>query len=183
MFRGRGDPALIEPLYRAHFDAIYRYACCRVGREVALDVAAETFAQALRSLSSLDPERDVRPWLFGIAANVLRHHRRAEARRLRAYARVEGDEDAKGRSVSDEGGSEQHALLVDALGGLKLRDREAMLLWAWADLSYDEIAEALSIPVGTVRSRINRARRVMRSALAIVGDGRSDPVVAVREEA
>lgn len=180
---GRGDPAPIEPLFRAHFDAIYRYASCRVGREVALDVAAETFAQALRSLGRLDPERDARAWLFGIAANVLSHHRRAEARRLSAYARVGGHEGASTRAGSPEDGSHRRELLINALTDLKQRDREAILLLAWADLSYEEIAEALSVPVGTVRSRINRARRLMQSALTPIGDGQPDPAIAVAEEA
>jgi RNA polymerase sigma-70 factor (ECF subfamily) len=183
MVRGRGDPAPIEPLFRAHFDAIYRYASCRVGRDVALDVAAETFAQALRSLGRFDLERDARAWLFGITANVLRHHRRAEARRLRAYARAGGIEEAGRRSGQDEEGSERRELVIKAVAGLKPGDREAILLFAWAELSYGEIAEALGVPVGTVRSRISRSRRLMRSALADVGDGQPDQPVAVGEEA
>jgi RNA polymerase sigma-70 factor (ECF subfamily) len=181
MVRRRRDPAPIEPLYRAHFDAIYRYASCRVGREVALDVAAETFTQALRSLGRLDPERDARAWLFGIAANVLRHHRRAEARRLHAYARVGGREAASTRARTIEDGSARREVLIKALTELKPGDREAILLLAWADLSYDEIAEALSVPIGTVRSRINRARRLMQSALR--GDGQPDETMALVEEA
>jgi RNA polymerase sigma-70 factor (ECF subfamily) len=183
MVRGRRDPTPIEPLYRAHFDAIYRYASCRVGREVALDVAAETFTQALRSLGRLDPECDARAWLYGIAANVLRHHRRAEARRLSAYARAGGQEDASTCSGSHEDGMERREFLTKALTELKSGDREAILLLAWADLSYEEIAEALSVPVGTVRSRINRARRVMQSALTGIGDGQPDQTIAVAEEA
>jgi RNA polymerase sigma-70 factor (ECF subfamily) len=181
--RSRRDPAPIEPLYRAHFDAIYRYASCRVGREAALDVAAETFTQALRSRGRLDPERDARAWLFGIAANVLRHHRRAEARRLIAYARAGVQEGARTRSGSYEDGSERRELLINALIALAPGDREAILLLAWADLSYDEIAAALRVPVGTVRSRINRARRLMQSALVPVGDGQPDQAMTVAEEA
>jgi RNA polymerase sigma factor (sigma-70 family) len=160
--RLRTDPSPIEPLYRAHFDAIFRYAACRVGRETALDVAAETFAQALRSLSRLDTQRDPRPWLFGIAANVLRHHRRAESRRLRAYERAGGDE----ATLAPDPAGPGRRPLVEALATLHPGDREALLLFAWADLSYDEVGAALQIPVGTVRSRINRARRILRAALA-----------------
>lgn len=166
MVRFGRDPAPIEPLFRAHFDAIFRYAAYRIGRDAALDVASETFAQALKSLGALDPERDARAWLFGIAGNLLRHHRRAELRRLRAYARAAAPEDAG--SWFDETGTGKltRDSLVEALAGLDTRDRDALLLFAWADLSYDEIAGAMAIPVGTVRSRIHRSRQVLRRALA-----------------
>jgi DNA-directed RNA polymerase specialized sigma24 family protein len=83
------SPEPIEELFVAHFSSIYRFAVYRVGREAAVDVAAETFAQAVRSAERLDPARDARAWLFGIANNVIRHHRRTEERRIRAYAAVE----------------------------------------------------------------------------------------------
>ena len=174
----RSDPSPIEPLFRAHFDAIYRYAVCRVGHDAALDVAAETFAQALRSLGRLDPDRDPRPWLFGVATNVLRRHGRAEIRRLRAYARaVQIDTGVDGGDSVVE-----RDRLIGGLKTLEARDRDAFLLFAWAELSYDEIAAALEIPVGTVRSRIHRARQLLRVALAepwaaTVDDGASSVVV------
>ena len=175
MVRHGRNTASIEQLYRAHFDAIYRYARCRVGREVALDVAADTFHQALRSLDRLDPERDPRAWLFGIATNVLRHQRRAAARRLRAYERAAALEDSTRESSSRP---EARRAVVEAVRGLDARDRDALLLFAWGDLTYDEIAAALEIPVGTVRSRINRARRVLRAALGDAStDGRDTAVV------
>jgi RNA polymerase sigma-70 factor (ECF subfamily) len=177
MIRRRTDPAPIEPLFRAHFDAIFRYASCRVGRDAALDVASETFAQALRSIGRLDPDREPRPWLFGIAANVLRHHSRAEARRLGAYARVERPTGPSSRG--DEHMTDHSGAIVEALSALTPEDRETILLFAWADLSYDEIADALGIPVGTVRSRINRARRLLRNSLTL--DDRA--LVAAGEEA
>jgi len=158
------DPSPIEPLFREHFDAIDRYAACRVGADAALDVAAETFAQAVRSVARMDPQRDARAWLFGIAANVLRHHRRAEMRRMRAYARASASRSALDGEDASTGTS--RAQLVDALEALDARDREALLLFAWADLSYVQIAIALGVPVGTVRSRIHRARHSLRCAIA-----------------
>ena len=167
----------------AHFGSIYRFAACRVGRDAALDVAAETFAQALRSADRLDPARDARAWLFGIASNVIRHHRRAEERRMRAYAAAKWQSEApegNGRHVESE--NLLQARLVEGLMRLDARDREALLLFAWADLSYEEIATALEIPLGTVRSRIHRARRALREAL---GDGvlSGDLAVVGEEEA
>ena len=167
MFRRTPSPQAIEGLFLDHFGSIYRFAACRVGRDAALDIAAETFAQALRSLDRLDAERDARAWLFGIATNVLRHHRRAEQRRFGAYMTVRGLHEASGedgQSGEDDSLAREH--LVEALVSLDARDRETLLLFAWADLSYEEIATALEIPLGTVRSRIHRARHVLRESLS-----------------
>jgi RNA polymerase sigma factor (sigma-70 family) len=175
MFR-RATPEPIEELFTAHFAAIYRFAAGRVGQDAAVDIAAETFAQALRSVNRLDPARDARAWLFGIANNVIRHHRRAEQRRMRAYAAAAGQPDRRPNAngnAADQ--STQRARLVEALVGLDVGDRETLLLLAWADLSYDEIAIALNVPLGTVRSRIHRARRVIRESLG------SNDVVASAE--
>jgi RNA polymerase sigma-70 factor, ECF subfamily len=176
MFR-RATPEPIEELFTAHFAAIYRFAAGRVGQDAAVDIAAETFAQALRSVSRLDPARDARAWLFGIANNVIRHHRRAEERRMRAYAAVAGQRDGRPNANGNaaEHQSTQRARLVEALVGLDAGDRETLLLLAWADLSYEEIATALNVPLGTVRSRIHRARRVIRESLG------SNEVVASAE--
>jgi RNA polymerase sigma-70 factor (ECF subfamily) len=166
MFPRAAGPDAIEDLFAAHFDSIYRFAACRVGRDAALDVASETFVQALRSADHLDPQRDARAWLFGVATNVLRHHHRAEQRRIRAYAafgHLYAEPEADGHDA--ECASLYRVRLVEALANLDARDREALLLFAWADLSYEEIATALEIPVGTVRSRIHRARRVLRGRL------------------
>ena len=141
MFRRAPSPQAIEGLFVDHFGSIHRFAACRVGRDAALDIAAETFAQALRSLDHLDAERDARAWLFGIATNVLRHHRRAEERRFRAYMTVAGLREAPGE---DGQGGEDDSLarerLVEALISLDARDRETLLLFAWADLSYESIS-------------------------------------------
>ena len=182
MFRRAWSPEPIEELFTDHFGSIYRFAVCRVGRDVAVDVAAETFAQALRSADRLDPARDPRAWLFGIASNVIRHHRRAEVRRIRAYAAVERQAELPGDPAESE--ILPRARLVEALVRLDVGDREALLLFAWADLSYEEIATALGIPLGTVRSRIHRARRVLRASLeesGLLSSG--DLAVAAGEEA
>ena len=185
MFRRTNSPHAIERLFADHFGSIYRFAACRVGRDAALDIAAETFAQALRSFGNLDPERDAQAWLFGVATNVLRHHRRAEERRIRAYAAFAGLH-ASQREGAAHGVAEEEltrARLVEALVGLDARDRETLLLFAWADLSYEQIATALEIPLGTVRSRIHRARRYLRESLGenVVNGG--DVAVVAGEEA
>lgn len=166
MSDGLGASA-VGVLYRAHFDAIFGYAARRVGREAGLDVAAETFAQVLRHPERIDPERDARAWLFGIATNVLRHRQRGEMRQLRAYARVVA---AESRAEAEDGLRGVREDLVHALARLDRGDREALLLFAWADLSYEQIAQALEVPVGTVRSRIHRARRLLRAELTVQSD-------------
>jgi RNA polymerase sigma factor (sigma-70 family) len=178
------SPESIEGLFVAHFSSIYRFAVYRVGRDAAVDVAAETFAQAVRSVDRLDTARDARAWLFGIASNVIRHHRRTEARRIRAYAAVEsqlGAPGTSGRAVDAD--DSMRTRLVEVLERLDTRDREALLLFAWADLSYEEIATALGIPLGTVRSRIHRARRDLREGLRDRVPTTGDLAVAAGEEA
>lgn len=157
------DPEPIEPLFEAHFDSLRRYAARRVGADVASDVASETFERALRSFDRFDASRDAVPWLYGIATNLIRHHARAEGRRLDAYSRWASSA-VEGEQASPDGAS-MTAGLVSGLRALPRGDREALLLFVWADLSYQQVAEALEIPVGTVRSRINRARVELRTCM------------------
>lgn len=177
------SPEPIEELFVAHFSSIYRFAVYRVGREAAVDVAAETFAQAVRSAERLDPARDARAWLFGIANNVIRHHRRTEERRIRAYAAVERQLGRPGTSGHPaEPDDPMRTRLVEVLERLDARDREPLLLFAWAELSYEEIATALGIPLGTVRSRIHRARRALREGVTDRVPMTGDLAVAAGEE-
>jgi RNA polymerase sigma factor (sigma-70 family) len=146
------DPEAFTPLFDRHFDAVHGYAQRRVGRDLADEVAAETFMRAFDQRRRYDLSReDARPWLLGIAANLLRRHWRSERRRLDAYSRSAGREHG-------ELAGPVAAELAAALKALPRREREALLLFAWADLSYDQIAVALGVPVGTVRSRISRGR-------------------------
>jgi RNA polymerase sigma factor (sigma-70 family) len=164
------DPEVFATLFRRHHAAIFRYLARRLDGPIADDLAAETFVLAFRGRGAYVPlTRDARPWLFGIAANLLRRHHRAEARGLRARERSESLEVSAG---AHEGVPErldaafQARRAVRALRAMPRGEREALLLFAWADLSYAEIAVALGIPDGTVRSRISRARRRLRDELA-----------------
>ena len=174
------EPEAFATLYDRHAAPIYRFAGRRLGDQMADDVVAETFLAAFRRRKRYDLRRkDARPWLYGIAANVIGKHRRAEVRMLRAFARTGLDPVADGHS--DRVDSQVCAAAVQrdlaaALAGLPAGDRDVLLLIAWADLSYEETAAALRIPVGTVRSRLNRARRKVREAL-----GGQDPTSSNRE--
>jgi len=160
-----------ETLVAENFVAIYGYLARRVGRDLADDLAAEVFARALQDSTRFDPSLGTeRMWLFGIATNLLAKHRRAEQRRLAAYARAGGPSDRSGDDETndvDERLSAGRSLRILAAGlkRLNARQRDALYLVVVAELTYDEAAAALGVPVGTVRSRVSRARASLRSHL------------------
>jgi RNA polymerase sigma factor (sigma-70 family) len=173
------DADRFSVIFHSHFEAVHRFLYRRVGRDAADELAAETFAVAFRRRRTYDPERAaVRPWLFGIATNILRHHVRAERRQLLAYARtgldpvLHPDLEAVDSRVDADAMGPQLAL---GLSSLRAGDRDVLLLYAWGDLGYQEIAQALAIPVGTVRSRLHRARRRVRELLAAGGQSSGEP--------
>jgi RNA polymerase sigma-70 factor (ECF subfamily) len=167
----RRNPDLFEAIFERHHAAVYRFVAARNGHGDAGDIAAETFVRAFdrRDRFRLDRESAL-PWLFGIASNVARERRRSWVRRQRAVgkasmlvagqdARFEGDatDRVDARARREELGA--------ALASLAEEEYQALMLLAVADFSYADIAEALDIPIGTVRSRIHRARRKMRELL------------------
>jgi RNA polymerase sigma-70 factor (ECF subfamily) len=162
------DPEAFVAIFERHFREIHRYLTRRVGGELADDLAAEAFAEAFRVRARYRPlTPDARPWLYGIAANLLYKHRRGEARRLRSLARTPAEaahDDADG-ALDRVAAAALAPRVAAALRGLGARDREVLLLFAWAELGYAEIAAALAIPIGTVRSRLSRARAQVRREL------------------
>jgi RNA polymerase sigma-70 factor (ECF subfamily) len=160
-----------EDAFEVEFPTLHRYLARRLGSSIADELAAETFATAFRSWDRLDPGRPVRPWLYGIAANLVRHHWRKERRMLRAYARTGVDpvlvEDDAAVERVDAGIKQRD--LAEAIAALRPVEREILLLHAWAELSDAEIAGALDLPVGTVKSRLSRARARLRNQLVDVG--------------
>ena len=161
-----GTPARFAALYDRYLEAVALYLARRVGGELAEDLAAEVFVRAFRARASYRPVHETaRPWLFGIAAHLVADHRRAERRRLKLLQRIAATPTA-GRGPEVPGLS---AELVHCLLGLPAADRDALLLVAWGELSYEETATALGVPVGTVRSRIARARRRLGVAIGAPG--------------
>jgi RNA polymerase sigma factor (sigma-70 family) len=156
------DPRSFEVLFDRHFRAIFRFLQGRVGLQLAEDLASETFVVAFRRRRSYDLSReDARPWLYGIATNLLREYRRAEDRRLRAYARMT---DEYG-SVSTQPPEHLDPGLSAALLQLSHEERNLIFLLAWADLTYEQLAHALDVPVGTIRSRVSRVRSKLSALL------------------
>ena len=181
--RAGSEPELFGLLFDRHFGVIHRYLERRVGAGAADDLAAEVFRIAFEQRRRFRPlHESALPWLYGIAANLMLKRWRGERRRLRALARLEADADHHLPGL--EGAEERldarsaRANLLHALASLSRGDREVVLLIAWEEFSYEEVAAALEIPVGTVRSRLNRARRRLRELL---GDGGNEPVMITCE--
>lgn len=174
-----------DEAFETEYEPLRRYLYRRLGSTVADDLAAETFAVAYRRWDDLDPSRPVRPWLYGISANLLRHHWRKERRMLRALARSGVDpvihqEDES--SVERLDGQAQKQALAAGLAELRPAEREVVLLTAWADLTEREIAEALQIPIGTVKSRLHRARERMRNRLTASGQLGVEALAVFKED-
>lgn len=162
-------PERFAVIFDRYAGQVHRYAARRLGPAAADDIVADVFLIAFRRRSRYDTSRaSARPWLYGIATNLISRHRRSEVRMYRALARtgldpvVEPDADRVADSVSAAAAGQQ---LATALAQLSTGDRHTLLLVAWADLSYEEVATALDIPIGTVKSRLHRARATVRSAL------------------
>lgn len=162
-------PELFARLYDRYASDIHRYCARRLGVGAADDITSETFLVAFRQRSRYDINRpSARPWLYGIAAKLIARQRRAEVKALRILARTGVDPIAESWvETADSRVAAQSAnkLLASALAALSAGERSVLLLVAWADLTYQEVADALNIPIGTVRSRLNRARRKMRHAI------------------
>ena len=174
--RSLKTPEAFGEVFDRHWDAVYRYCRSRAGAE-GEDLAAETFRLAFDRRSVYDLERaSAEPWLLGLATNLVRNHLRSCDRGQRAVARLQiGDcEDLADAAIGRAEAAQLGPMLARALEGIPSRDRDALLLVAWSDLSYEEVAEALGIPLGTVRSRISRARLGLRAWLAEQGYGRRE---------
>ncbi|MBN9158270.1 MULTISPECIES: RNA polymerase sigma factor [unclassified Microbacterium] len=163
--RSLDQPAAFAELFDRHARSVNAFATYRVGRAAAEDILSETFLTAFRRRADFDlAAESSAPWLLGIAARLIRRHRAVEARHWRSFVASMGSEE-----ISSAGGVDEALARVDAereVAALRMRiaalgpkDRETLLLYAWHGLSYDEVAEALGVPVGTVRSRLHRVRR------------------------
>ena len=165
--RSVDDPDLFEEIFERHYDAILRYGRQRVGHDVGEEIAARTMMIALDRRASFDGRlRSARPWLYGIAINLIRHHVRDERVHIAALARLPIDPDLGDDETLDRlDAARRRPSLLDALLQLKPADRDAFTMLALSDLSYQEIATALGVPEGTVGSRIHRARQTLREAI------------------
>jgi RNA polymerase sigma factor (sigma-70 family) len=164
--RFRRDPELFTDVYDLYFRAIYRYVAARLDVQTAEDIAAETFLVAFAQRDRFDPQRgSLRPWLFGIATNLVARHRRKEARHYQALARTGAGPAAdshEDRVVAAVAAQRMQPQLAVALAELSQGERDVVLLVALSQLSREEVAQALGISNGTVGSRLSRARKRLR---------------------
>lgn len=167
------EPAMFSSLYERHLRAVASYVARRAGPELSEDLTAEVFVRAFRKRAVFrDDHGSALPWLLGIANNLIADHRRAERRRLEALTRL-----AIARPVSSEASAGMLAPeLVGELLRLPAADRDTLLLVVWGELTYAEAATALSVPIGTIRSRIARARQRLGAAIGQPAD-REAPIV------
>ena len=167
-------PEVFELIFDRHYDVVRRYSQRRVGALDGEEIASETFVQAFAQRRRFDSERfaSARPWLIGIANNLIRSHLRHEDVRRRHWpVSVALTQSEPEPSLDALAASEQAPALQAALRRVPAADRETFLIVVVGELSYAEAAELMGIPQGTVRSRVHRVRtslrELMRSAEAI----------------
>ncbi|GGR73787.1 siderophore-interacting protein [Streptomyces aureoverticillatus] len=183
-----GDADAFGEVFDAYARSVYNHAYRLTGDwSTAEEVVSLTFLEAWRLRKRLEVAGgSVRPWLLGIATNVTRNQRRAARRHTAAVARL-----PRGEAVADFAeevagrvdDAEQLALVRAALAKLRRPEREVLALCVWSGLGYEAAAAALGIPVGTVRSRLSRARTKLAKALEPPlgrGQVRGDRTTAVR---
>ncbi|MER7793033.1 RNA polymerase sigma factor [Streptomyces sp. NPDC097640] len=164
-----GDPEAFGALFDACARSVYNHAYRLTGDwSTAEDMVSLTFLEAWRLRARIDPEGgSLRPWLLGIATNTVRNVRRAARRHTAAVHRLPRQEAV--RDFADDVASriddaELLASVTTALKALRRPEREVLALCVWSGLDYAAAAEALGIPVGTVRSRLSRARKKLAAA-------------------
>ena len=171
--RSLNEPQAFGLIYDRHAATVFRFLGRRTGAEVAEGLLGELFRIAFERRKIFDTSREsALPWLYGIGSNLLLKHRRSEARRLRASARMAADDETPNRRTPALDARLLFPRVAAAIEALPAGEREALLLFAWEDLSYQSVAEALELPIGTVRSRLNRARAHLRELLEPGGESR-----------
>ena len=169
--RSLHEPEAFAEVFDRHYAFVHRYIARRAGRERADDLASQTFTVAFSHRGRYrDDLGTARPWLLGIATNLIRADHRAADRRLGLVERL-GSETVVSpfsSALADASADlNDDNRLTDALANLDSGQRDALLLHALGELSYAEIAAALEIPIGTVRSRISRACAALRTELEV----------------
>jgi RNA polymerase sigma factor (sigma-70 family) len=160
-------PESFAKIFDRHYAAVHRYLARRAPRAQADDLASMTFEVAFERRRSFRPQStSARPWLLGIATNLLHERARVERREHGALALLGSERSVvAGCPVAEASDGIQTGQLARALATLDSAQRDVLLLHAWEELSYEEIATALAVPLGTVRSRLARARAHLRTRL------------------
>lgn len=159
-----GEPAAFGLLYERHARAIYNYLFRRCADwSLAEDLTSIVFLEAYRRRATVEiDEGKVLPWLYGVATNVMRNQHRSLRRHAEALRRLPAPEPVlgtAGEAAERVDAERRMRSVLAALEGLPRSDRDVLALCLWSELSYEDAALALGVPVGTVRSRLSRARR------------------------
>jgi RNA polymerase sigma-70 factor (ECF subfamily) len=176
------SPACFGTIFDRHATVLHRYLVRRLGPDEADGMVADVFRIAFEKRGAYDLDRPTaRPWLYGIATNVLAKHRRSEARRIHATARLVARQPPPLDEADLVSGAidaaDQWQRVAVALTRLPAAERDVLLLHVWEGLPYEDVAAAVGIPVGTVRSRLNRARRRLRELAGPSGEERDGEAV------
>lgn len=180
------EPERFAELFDRRYAAVRAFCVRRIGVHDGDDAAGETFCRAFQYRGRYDVSRpDARPWLFGIALNVVRSQQRSSVRRTRAYLR-----EAMARSEVDDPGvvaatsldaRRDLAAVAGALAELPDDELDVLLLHVWEGVGYADIAQAVGVPIGTVRSRLFRARQRLRAVLECNPSASGGPHEEARE--
>jgi RNA polymerase sigma factor (sigma-70 family) len=162
-----GEPARFGTIFDRHATVVHRYLVRRLGPDEAEALVGEVFRIAFEKRACYDPlQPTARPWLYGIATNLVSKHRRREARRIHAVARLAAQRlpplDLGDEVTGVVDAVERWPRVARAVMSLPEPERDTLILHVWEALSYEDVAAALGVPVGTVRSRLHRARQRIR---------------------
>ncbi|MGI5520197.1 RNA polymerase sigma factor [Micromonospora sp. CA-259024] len=178
-----GDPGAFAELFDQYARSVYNHAFrLTADWATAEDVMAATYLQAWRSRERVTEDGgSLRPWLLGIATNEARNHIRSNRRYRRVAAALLASEFALPDHADEVAGrlddSRRIAAAIDALARLRRPEREVLTLCLWEGLDYESAAQALGVPVGTVRSRLSRARARLRTLVDAPPPASRPPVV------
>ena len=172
-------PGRFGVLFDRHATRLRRYLVRRLGPDAADGILGDVFRVAFERRHTFDPSQpSAAPWLYGIATRLVAREKRSEYRRLQAAARLAAQRsepvfgaDAVGSAID---AAERWRRVALAVTDLPAIERDALVLAVWEGLSYEEVAAALGVPVGTVRSRLNRARHRIRERIGESGQEHDD---------
>jgi RNA polymerase sigma-70 factor, ECF subfamily len=177
-----GDQTAFADVVNSLQTDVQRFCAGCVNWTEAADLAQETFLRAWKSLDTFRGESNGRAWLFGVARNVVADHVRRSARRgsIRKFHAIP---DETGAGLVEQTDATEHFALLALIGSLPDEQRQAFVLTQLVGLSYEEAAESMSVAVGTIRSRVARARAHLIGALAQADHSGADRIEADHVEA